>query len=220
MITGDGSLTATAIAIQTGIIAKDEVESITTGYQIAQMSEIELSENVHKFKVVAKCSPEQKLKFVKALKSQQRVVAVTGDGTNDAPCFQVSDVSFTMGKNGTEIIKEAGDIILLDDNYASIITACSWGRNIQEGIRKFLVFQLTVNIVGVLISLLGSIALRESPLSSSQMLWVNLIMDTFASMALATDHPTEDLLKRQPYGRNEDLINGFMKRNIVFQCIY
>lgn len=94
------------------------------------MPENELNLKADSFKVVARCSPEQKLKFVKALKSQSKVVAVTGDGTNDAPCFHVSDVSFTMGKNGTEIVKEAGDIILLDDNYASIITACSWGRNI------------------------------------------------------------------------------------------
>ncbi|KAL4455372.1 hypothetical protein ABPG74_012524 [Tetrahymena malaccensis] len=220
MITGDAYQTAKAIGIQTGIIYPHEESAITTGYQIAQMSDLELSSCVDKFKIVAKCSPEQKLKFVKALKSQDKIVAVTGDGTNDALCFQVSDVAFTMGQKGTEIIKEAGDIILIDDNYASIVTACSWGRNIQEGIRKFLVFQLTVNIVGVFICLLGSVIIQESPLSSSQMLWINLIMDTFASLALATDHPTEELLRRQPYRRNEDLINGYMKRNIVFQCIY
>jgi len=101
-------------------------------------------------------------------------------------------------------------------SFCIIKQPSSWGRNILEGIRKFLVFQLTVNVVGVLVSLIGSITLHESPLSSSQMLWVNLIMDTFASLALATDHPKEELLNRQPYGRNDDLITGYMKRSIVF----
>ncbi len=145
-------------------------------------------------KVMARSSPEDKYILVTGLKEGGiNVVAVTGDGTNDAPALKKADVGFAMGKAGTEIAKEAADIILMDDNFSSIVTAAKWGRNIYQCIRKFLQFQLTVNIVAIFMAFIGGCFLGESPLTSVQMLWVNLIMDTFASLALATEPPSEVL---------------------------
>lgn len=147
-----------------------------------------------RLKVLARSTPEDKYMLVTGLKELQHVVAVTGDGTNDAPALKKADVGFAMGITGTEVAKEASDIILLDDNFASIVTAVKWGRNIFENVRKFLQFQLTVNIVAMFIVFLGGVVVSEPPLTSVQMLWVNLIMDTFAALALATEPPSDYLL--------------------------
>jgi Ca2+ transporting ATPase len=125
-----------------------------------------------------------------------------------------------MGIAGTRVAQEAAGIIILDDNFSSIVTACKWGRNIYDSIRKFIQFQLTVNIVALFMAFLGGVITRESPLNSIQMLWVNLIMDTFASLALATEPPNDELLKRKPYGRNDYIVTGSMWRNIFGQAIY
>lgn len=156
-----------------------------------------------RLKVLARSTPEDKYMLVTGLKSEGKVVAVTGDGTNDAPALKKADVGFAMGITGTEVAKEASDIILLDDNFASIVTAVKWGRNIYTNVRKFLQFQLTVNCVAMFIVFLGGVALSEPPLTSVQMLWVNLIMDTLAALALATEPPSDDLLLQQPYARND-----------------
>ena len=170
-------------------------------------------------KVLARSSPTDKYLMATGLKTLNHVVAMTGDGTNDAPALKKADIGFAMGITGTEVAKEAAGIILLDDNFASIVTAMKWGRNIFDSIRKFLQFQLTVNFVALVMAFTGAAVLEESPLNPIQMLWVNLIMDTLASLALATEPPNDELLLRKPYSRFEHLITADMWRNIISQGI-
>ena len=178
------------------------------------------AKTVKRLKVIARATPEDKFLLVFGLKQLENIVAVTGDGTNDAPALKEAHVGFAMGIRGTDIAKEAADILLLDDSFSSIITACKFGRNVYDSIRKFVQFQLTTNIVAVFMTLLGGLILKDSPLNAIQMLWVNLIMDSFASLALATDKPNENLLKRKPYKRNSSILTKFMIVNIISQGIF
>lgn len=171
-------------------------------------------------KVLARSSPEDKLMLVTGLKELGKVVAVTGDGTNDAPALNRADVGFAMGITGTDAAKGASDIVLTDDNFCSILVAVLYGRNIYDCVRKFLQFQVTVNVVALVIVFTGSIVLSDAPFTAVQMLWVNLIMDTFAALALATEPPTQDMYLRQPYNRDESIINTVMWRNILGQAVY
>eukprot|EP00742_Colponemidia_sp_Colp-10_P000696 GILJ01000758.1.p1 GENE.GILJ01000758.1~~GILJ01000758.1.p1 ORF type:complete len:1153 (-),score=201.35 GILJ01000758.1:459-3812(-) len=170
--------------------------------------------------VLARSRPEDKYCLVTGLMERGQVVAVTGDGTNDGPALKKANVGFAMGITGTEVAKEASDIILLDDNFTSIVKAVMWGRNVYDNIRKFLQFQLTVNVVAVVTAFFGALLMKESPLTAVQMLWVNLIMDTFASLALATEPPSEELLNRHPHRRDEYIISKKMLRNILGQAFY
>jgi Ca2+ transporting ATPase len=173
-------------------------------------------------RVLARSQPEHKYLLVSGLKEDDRnVVAVTGDGTNDAPALKKADIGFAMGIAGTEIAKEASKIILLDDNFGSIVTALKWGRNIYHSIRKFLTFQLTINITALTISVLSALVGKiDPPINAIQMLWVNLIMDTFAALALATEPPSTKVLRELPYGKNESIMNRGMWRNIICGAVY
>jgi len=174
---------------------------------------------VENLKIIARAQPIDKYILVSGLKALGNVVAVTGDGTNDAQALSKADVGFAMGKAGTDIAKDASDIILLDDNFASIITAVKFGRNIFDCIRKFIQFQLTVNLCACLLVFITACIGNETPLTAIQMLWVNLIMDSLGSLALATEPPNEKkLLGRRPYGRNEYIVNKTMWKHIIGQA--
>jgi P-type Ca2+ transporter type 2B len=181
---------------------------------------VKFSKVTENLKVIARASPTDKFLLVLGLKELKNIVAVTGDGTNDAPALKKSDVGFAMGKKGTDIAKDASDIVLLNDSFSSVVTAIKYGRNVYDCIRKFIQFQLTTNIVAVFMTLLGGMVLKDAPLNAIQMLWVNLIMDSLASLALATEHPSEKLLNRKPYPREESMITPSMMRNILIQAAY
>ncbi|CAD8201524.1 unnamed protein product [Paramecium pentaurelia] len=241
MVTGDNILTATAIAKECGIlptnreISEWEVvdgkkfrefvgglkDEIVDGKTVKVVGNKENFARVSRdMKVMARASPEDKYILVTGLIAEGNVIAVTGDGTNDAPALKKADVGFAMGITGSDVAKDAADIILLDDNFSSIITAMKWGRNIYDCIRKFIQFQLTVNLVALFMSFLGAVVLKESPLNTIEMLWVNLIMDTFASLALATEPPNITVLERQPYKRDDKIVSPTMNRTIVGGSIY
>ena len=169
--------------------------------------------------VLARSQPEDKYTLVTGLMQLGHVVAVTGDGTNDAPALKKADIGFAMGIAGTELAREAAGIILLDDNFSSIISAILWGRNIYDNIQRFIQFQLTVNVVAVSCAIVGAVTIKQSPLTAVQMLWVNLIMDTFASLALATQPPTQSMLERPPVPRNVSIVTKLMWKHILGQAL-
>ncbi|KPM11886.1 plasma membrane calcium-transporting ATPase 3-like protein [Sarcoptes scabiei] len=233
MVTGDNVNTARSIAAKCGIIKPGEDFLVLEGKEFNKRirdSKGEVRQELFdkiwpRLRVLARSSPSDKYILVKhiidsKLNPNREVVAVTGDGTNDGPALKKADVGFAMGIAGTDVAKEASDIILTDDNFSSIVKAVMWGRNVYDSIAKFLQFQLTVNVVAVIVAFVGACAIEDSPLKAVQMLWVNLIMDTLASLALATELPTTDLLTRKPYGRTKPLISRTMMKNIIGHAIY
>jgi len=170
--------------------------------------------------VIARCSPFDKQRLVQLLIGEGEVVAVTGDGTNDVLALKAADVGLAMGIRGTDIAKQASDIVILDDNFKSIVRSVMWGRNVYDNIRKFLQFQLTVNFAALFIVFIGAIGQRGAPLKAIQLLWVNLIMDTLAALALGTEKPSGKLLNRKPFGRYDCLLSPYMIRFIVVQGLY
>lgn len=220
MCTGDNVLTARSIASQCGIFTKGGI--IMEGPVFRKLSQPEMIEIVPRLQVLARSSPEDKKVLVETLKHIGDLVGVTGDGTNDGPALKTANVGFSMGIAGTEVAKEASDIILMDDNFASIVKAIMWGRCVNDAVRKFLQFQLSTNVTAVVITFVSAVASNEeeSVLSAVQLLWINIIMDTFAALALATDPASEALLNRKPESKNAPLFTVDMYKQILFQSTY
>ncbi|KAK3292240.1 uncharacterized protein B0H64DRAFT_426413 [Chaetomium fimeti] len=227
MVTGDKVETARAIARECGILTSSSPSSEggeegVEGPAFRRLGEEEQRVVAQELCVMARSSPEDKRALVGALRAVGGVVAVTGDGTNDAPALKEADVGFSMGVMGTEVAKEASDIILMDDDFSSIVKALAWGRAINDAVKKFLQFQITVNITAVALTFVSAVASSDerSVLNAIQLLWVNLIMDTFAALALATDPPNSSLLDRTPEPRKAPLITLTMWKMILGQSVY
>jgi len=224
MVTGDNISTAIAIAKNCHIYNPETKGLAVEGPDFRERVAVEKMDYFRRvgprIVVMARSAPTDKHLLVTHLMDHGQVVAVTGDGTNDGPALKKANVGFAMGIAGTDVAKQACDIILMDDNFTSIVKAVQWGRNVYDAIRKFLQFQLTVNLEALLICTVGSIFISDTVLGAVQMLWVNLIMDSFAALALATDPPTPDLLKRRPYNKTDSLISPFMIRNMLGQFFY
>ncbi|KAB5543046.1 hypothetical protein GE09DRAFT_1061571 [Coniochaeta sp. 2T2.1] len=220
MVTGDNKITAKAIAQDCGILTPNSI--VMEGPEFRNLSKEKQIEIIPLLHVLARSSPEDKRILVKRLKDMGEIVAVTGDGTNDAPALKMADVGFSMGIAGTEVAKEASAIILMDDNFNSIVKALKWGRAVNDAVKRFLQFQLTVNITAVVLTFVSAVSNNEegSVLTAVQLLWVNLIMDTLAALALATDPPVDSVLDRKPERKGSSIITGTMWKMIIGQAIY
>ncbi|TEA20355.1 Calcium-transporting ATPase 2 [Colletotrichum sidae] len=217
MVTGDNKLTAEAIAKECGILQPNGI--VMEGPAFRNLTKAEQDAIIPRLCVLARSSPEDKRVLVKRLKAKGDIVAVTGDGTNDAPALKTADVGFSMGIAGTEVAKEASSIILMDDNFNSIVKALKWGRAVNDAVKRFLQFQLTVNITAVILTFVTAVS-STSVLTAVQLLWVNLIMDTLAALALATDPPQDSVLDRKPERRNASIITTTMWKMILGQAVY
>ncbi|EAY83696.1 hypothetical protein OsI_38919 [Oryza sativa Indica Group] len=219
MVTGDNINTAKAIARECGILTEDGLA--IEGPEFREKSLDELLKLIPKIQVMARSSPLDKHTLVKHLRTTfNEVVAVTGDGTNDAPALHEADIGLAMGIAGTEVAKESADVIILDDNFSTIVTVAKWGRSVYVNIQKFVQFQLTVNVVALLVNFSSACFTGNAPLTAVQLLWVNMIMDTLGALALATEPPNDDLMKREPVGRTGKFITNVMWRNILGQSFY
>lgn len=216
IVTGDTPGTAKEIARQIGLWndAKDTERNIITGPEFAALSDEELQERILDLKIISRARPMDKKRLVETLQKKNQVVAVTGDGTNDAPALRAAHVGLSMG-DGTSVAKEASDITIIDNSFSSIGKAVMWGRSLYQNIQRFLLFQLTVNVTACFLVLCGAFMGTESPLTVTQMLWINLIMDTFAAMALASLPPSESVMKDKPRDRNAFILNKPMLREII-----
>ncbi|PKI52626.1 hypothetical protein CRG98_026966 [Punica granatum] len=220
MVTGDNLQTARAIALECGILGSngDATEpDLIEGKSFRALSDAERVQIAEKISVMGRSSPNDKLLLVQALRKKGHVVAVTGDGTNDAPALHEADIGLAMGIQGTEVAKESSDIIILDDNFASVVKVVRWGRSVYANIQKFIQFQLTVNVAALIINVVAAVSSGDVPLNAVQLLWVNLIMDTLGALALATEPPTDHLMHRSPaaYQVTVLLILNFRGRSIL-----
>ncbi|CAL5381760.1 unnamed protein product [Camellia sinensis] len=229
MVTGDNINTAKAIAKECGILTDDGIA--IEGSDFRDKTTQEMKEIIPRLQVMARSLPLDKHKLVAHLRTEfKEIVAVTGDGTNDAPALHEADIGLAMGIAGTEILKtqnwtpqvakENADVVIMDDNFKTIVNVAKWGRSVYINIQKFVQFQLTVNIVALMINFISACISGSAPLTAVQLLWVNMIMDTLGALALATEPPNDDLMKRPPIGRNVTFITKVMWRNIIGQSIY
>lgn len=214
IVTGDTPATAREIGRQIGLWQEgDGDRNIITGPEFGALTDSELADRVGDLKIIARARPMDKKRLVETLQKQGQVVAVTGDGTNDAPALKAANVGLSMG-DGTSVAKEASDITIVDNSFASIGRAVMWGRSLFQNLQRFILFQLTVNVVACLVVLVGAFMGTESPLTVTQMLWVNLIMDTFASMALSSLPPSRSVMNDRPRDRRSFIITSSMWRFI------
>ena len=218
MITGDNIDTATSIAKESGIITSKNDLALTSK-EFNSLSDEEINSLYNRIKVIARALPKDKSRMVKILQNMDLVVGMTGDGINDAGALKAADVGFAMG-SGTEVAKEASDIIILDDNIKSITKAILFGRTIFKSIRKFIIFQLTVNICAMLMAILGPIFDITTPVTVIQMLWINMIMDTLAGIAFASEPPLEEYMLESPKTKAVPIINSYMFKEILFTGLY
>ncbi|XP_074322157.1 calcium-transporting ATPase 12, plasma membrane-type-like [Apium graveolens] len=228
MITGDSVFTAQAIASHCGILKlnqdmkKNELYNgaVIEGVEFRNYTQEERMEKVENICVMARSSPLDKLLMVQCLKQKGHVVAVTGDGTNDAPALLEADIGLSMGNTGTEVAKESSDIVILDDNFSTVVNVLKWGRCVYKNIQKFIQFQLTVNVAALVINFVAAVSTGEVPLTAVKLVWINLIMDTLGALALATEEPTKALMEKEIVGHKEPLISNVMWRNSIAQAIY
>lgn len=223
MITGDNIFTAKAIATECGILDPNQqvaAGEVIEGAEFRSYTDEERRVKIKNIRVMARSSPLDKLLMVQCLKQAGEVVAVTGDGTNDAPALKEADVGLSMGIQGTEVAKESSDIVILDDDFSSVATVLLWGRCVYNNIQKFIQFQLTVNVAALVINFIAAVSAGDVPLTAVQLLWVNLIMDTLGALALATERPTHELMYHPPVGRTAPLITNTMWRNLLPQALY
>lgn len=216
IVTGDTTATAREIGRRIGLWSDDTDtdRNIITGPEFEALDERQLADRVMDLKIIARARPMDKKRLVEALQAHNQVVAVTGDGTNDAPALKAANVGLSMG-DGTSVAKEASDITIIDNSFGSIARAVMWGRSLYLNIQRFILFQLTVNVAACLTVLFGAFTGTESPLTVTQMLWVNLILDTFAAMALASLPPSPQVMNAKPRDRSAFIITSHMKRRII-----
>ena len=219
MITGDNKDTAVAVAKKSGLIKAGEDNAVMTSAELNGIDDEELKQRLSKIRVIARALPSDKSRLVRISQEMGLVAGMTGDGVNDAPALKRADVGFAMG-SGTEVAKESGDIVILDNNFASIVKAILYGRTIFKNIRKFIIFQLTVNFCAVGISVVGPLIGVKTPVTVIQMLWINMIMDTLAGLAFAGEPPLDEYMKESPLRRDEKIINRQMYGQIIFTGIY
>ncbi|MGL6094660.1 MAG: calcium-translocating P-type ATPase, PMCA-type, partial [Fimbriiglobus sp.] len=219
MITGDNAETARAIARDAGLLDTPDAVVMTSD-EFGKLTDAELAETLPKLRVLARAKPLDKYRMVRALQAQKHVVAMTGDGTNDAPSLKAADVGLAMGISGTEVAKEASKIVLLDDAFSTIVKAVHWGRSLYENIQRFIQFQLTINVSALLIAFLGPFLGLKPPFTVLQLLWINVIMDTFAAIALCSEPPRAGLMRSPPKRRDESIVTPSMLGNIFVTAAF
>ena len=220
IVTGDASGTAKEIGRQLGLWKPEDTdENILIGTELAAMSDEELKKRLPLVKIISRARPNDKERAVRILKDLDYVVAVTGDGTNDAPALNAANVGLSMG-DGTAVAKEASDMTIIDNSFSTIANAVMWGRSLYKNIKRFILFQMTVNVAACLIVFIGAFLGAESPLTVTQMLWVNLIMDTFAALALASLPPTKTVMSEKPRSVNEHILKGMGWGIVGVGCIF
>lgn len=218
MITGDNKDTAVAIASEMGIVnGSDDV--VLTSDELNEMSDLQIKKIIPKLKIVARSLPQDKSRLVRVAREMNLIVGMTGDGVNDAPALKHADVGFAMG-SGSEVSKEASDIVILDNNFLSISKAVLFGRTIFKSIRKFIIFQLTVNLCALSISIIGPFIGVDTPVTVIQMLWINMVMDTLAGLAFAFEPPLKEYMNEKPKKKDENIMNGYMLNEILITGIY